>query len=268
MNKKSLGLVSMGAFLTAAGLFISACGGGSGDAPQTQAQKPAEQKPAAQAAKPATATLTGMVKFDGQAPQNTVVKMDADPVCTKQHATEVRTQEYIIGGAGEFANVFVYVKSGLEGQSFPSPMDTVVFDQKGCEYYPHIFGLRTNQPLAILNSDPTLHNVHPLPTKNAGFNLGMPKQGMRITKTFAQPEIGVRIKCDVHSWMNAYVHVMDHPFFAVTGKDGKFSIGPLPAGTYEVEAWHEKLGTMTQSITVTDNETKDVSFTFTAAAGS
>jgi hypothetical protein len=164
--------------------------------------------------------------------------------------------------------VFVYVKSGLEGQSFPSPTDTVEFDQKGCEYYPHIFGIRTNQPLAIINSDPTLHNVHPLPAKNAGFNLGMPKQGMRITKTFSEPEIGVRIKCDVHSWMNAYAHVMNHPFFAVSAQDGKFSIGPLPAGTYEVEAWHEKLGTMTQSITVMDNETKDVSFTFTAAAGS
>jgi len=248
------------------GVFvISGCGGGSQESakPSTQTTSTAA-KPSAEAAKPATARLTGHVTFQGQVPKNAPIKMDADPVCKGQHSTEVVTQDYIVGGAGELGNVFVYVKSGLKG-SFPAPTDTVVFDQKGCQYYPHVFGMRVNQPLAILNSDPTLHNVHPQPKNSAGFNLGMPNQGMRVTKTFSAPEVMVKIKCDVHSWMNAYAGVLDHPFFGVTGADGNFSIGPLPPGTYELEAWHEKLGTMTQTVTVAENETKNIPFAFTAA---
>jgi len=246
-------------------LTLAGCGGGSQESakPSTQTSATAT-KTAAETAKPATAKLTGKVTFQGQAPKNTPIKMEADAVCKGQHATEAFTEDYIVGADGELANVFVYVKSGVKG-SYPVPTDTVVFDQKGCQYYPHVFGMRVSQPLAIVNSDPTLHNVHPQPKNSAGFNVGMPNKGMRVTKTFTAPEVMVKIKCDVHSWMNAYAGVLDHPFFAVTGKDGSFSIGPLPPGTYEVEAWHEKLGTMTQTVTVADNETKSVPFSFSPA---
>lgn len=246
-------------------IIVNGCGGGSQESakPATQTSG-APAKSAAEAAKPASATLKGHITLQGQVPKNTAIKMDADPVCKGQHSTEVMSQDYIVGAAGELTNVFVYVKSGVSGVS-PVPADTIVFDQKGCEYYPHVFGMRVGQPLAIVNSDQTLHNVHPQPKNSAGFNLGMPKQGMRITKTFSAPEVMVKIKCDVHSWMSAYAGVLDHPFFAVTGKDGNFSIGPLPAGTYTVEAWHEKLGTMTQTVTVADNEAKDIPFAFTVA---
>jgi hypothetical protein len=246
--------------ITAGFLTLAGCGGGSQESAKPSTQTVATKAPA-EAAKPATSTLTGKITLQGPAPKNTPIKMDADAVCKSQHPTEALSENYIVGPGGELANVFVYVKSGVRG-SYPVPADTVVFDQKGCEYYPHVFGMRVNQPLAIVNSDPTLHNVHPQPKNSPGFNVGMPTKGMRVTKTFTAPEVMVKIKCDVHSWMNAYAGVVDNPFFAVTGKDGNFSIGPLPPGTYEIEAWHEKLGTMTQTVTVADNETKSVPFSF------
>jgi hypothetical protein len=120
------------------------------------------------------------------------------------------------------------------------------------------------QSLDILNSDPTLHNIHALPEKNDAFNLGMPVQGMKYTKKFDKPEVMIRIKCDVHGWMGAYCGVLPHPFFAVSAADGSFMIKDLPAGTYTIEAWHEKLGTQTQQITVGDKESKAANFTFKA----
>jgi hypothetical protein len=126
--------------------------------------------------------------------------------------------------------------------------------------------MRTGQKLEILNSDPTLHNIHATPKSNSEFNTGQPIQGMKTEHTFNSQEVMVPFKCDVHGWMNAYVGVLDHPYFAVTGPDGKFSLKGLPPGTYTVEAWHEKLGATTQSVTLAAKETKDVSFTFKMAA--
>ena len=140
-----------------------------------------------------------------------------------------------------------------------------MFDQKGCQYSPKVFGIQVNQPLEIRNSDSTLHNVHALSEKNAQFNLGMPIQGMKLKKTFTKPEVMVKIKCEVHSWMHAYAGVLDHPFFAVSGDDGSFSIKNLPAGQYTLEAWHAKYGTQTQTITVKSaDETQDLKFNFKA----
>jgi hypothetical protein len=125
-----------------------------------------------------------------------------------------------------------------------------------------VFGVRVGQPLEIVNSDPTLHNIHAIPTGNQEFNTGQPIQGMKFTHTFTSPEVMVPFKCDVHGWMNAYAGVVAHPYFAVTGADGTFSLNKLPAGTYTVEAWHEKLGTQTQSITLGEKQTSDIAFTF------
>ena len=125
--------------------------------------------------------------------------------------------------------------------------------------------MRVNQPLQIINSDPTLHNIHALPKANKEFNNGQPIQGMKMTHTWETKEVMVPFKCDVHGWMNAYVGVLDHPYFAVTGKDGKFDLKTVPPGTYTIEAWHEKLGAMTQSVTVGAKETKEITFTFKAS---
>jgi hypothetical protein len=245
-------------------LTISGCGGGGEQKPADQ-QSSTEQPAPAAAASP-TARVTGHIKFEGTAPKGTKVMMDADPICKKQHTTEVYTNEYIVDANNMLANVFVYVKN-YSGPKIAVPKDTVVFDQRGCEYYPHVFGMRAGQPLAILNSDPTLHNVHAVPTINSQFNLAMPKEGMRVTKVFEKPEVMVKIKCDVHSWMAAYAGVLDHPYFATSDVAGSFNIGPLPPGTYEIEAWHEKLGTMTQTVTVGDNATGTADFTFVMKAG-
>jgi hypothetical protein len=122
------------------------------------------------------------------------------------------------------------------------------------------------QQLEIQNSDPLLHNIKAVPTKNRGFNISQPTEGMKTTRTFNTPEVMVPLQCNVHGWMNAYAGVMSHPYFAVSGRDGAFEIKGLPAGTYELEAWHEKLGTKTMQVTVGENESKTADFAFTPRA--
>src|SRR5439155_26144997 len=165
------------------------------------------------------------------------IKIAADAYCLKQHAEGLKDESVVAGPGGALANVFVYVKSGLSGKSFPAPALPVVFDQNGCWYKPHVFGIQTNQALEIRNSDPTLHNVNFMAKINTPFNMAMPVKDMKITKKFAKPEVMVKIKCNVHPWMSAYVGVVDNPFFGVTGKDGAFSLANLPAGQYVIEAW-------------------------------
>ena len=209
------------------------------------------------------ATLTGKVAFQGTAPPAQIIKADADPRCKLMHPNGIAADEVIVNPNGTLKNVFVYVKEGLAGKTFEAPKATVVFDQKGCQYSPKVFGIQVNQPLEIVNSDDTLHNVHALPANSQPFNLGMPIKGMKIKRTFTKPEVMVKIKCEVHPWMRAYAGVLDHPFFAVTGGDGTFEIKDIPPGQYVLEAWHEKYGTTTQAVTVTaDNQ--EIQFQFKA----
>jgi len=208
----------------------------------------------------------GTVTLDGAAPKNEAINMNADPVCVKANSTPQTQETYMVSADGKsLGNVFVYVKDGLGNYVFDTPTETAKIDQKDCRYHPHVFGMRVNQPLEIINSDPTLHNIHAMPKGNAEFNNGQPIQGMKMSHTFDKQEVMVPFKCDVHGWMNAYVGVMSHPFFAVTDKDGKFELKGLPPGTYTIEAWHEKLGTQTASVTLAAKDSKDVTFTFKAA---
>ncbi len=217
-----------------------------------------------QAASAATgsATVGGKVTLDGAAPAREKIKMAADPVCLQQHKEAVLSEEVIASG-GALQNVFVYVKEGLSG-SYPAPSTPVVIDQVGCQYHPHVFGIQLGQPLEIRNSDPTLHNVNCQPKSNKRFNIAQPTKGMKSTKSFDQAEVGVPFKCNVHPWMTAYAGVVAHPFFEVSDEKGRFSLKNLPAGTYTIEAWHEKYGTQTQSVTVADGEAKSLSFSFKA----
>ena len=245
-----------------------ACGGGSSE------KKPAESAATAAAAgggaKVDAATagdVKGMAVIDGAAPTNTAIKMNADPVCMKANGTPQSQETYMVAADGKgLGNVFVYVKDGLDKYTFDTPTESAKIDQKDCRYHPHVFGMRVGQPLEILNSDPTLHNIHALPKDNAEFNNGQPIQGMKMTHTFDKPEVMVPFKCDVHGWMNAYVAVLNHPYFMVTDKDGKFDLPNLPPGTYTLEAWHEKLGTQTATVTIGAKESKDVTFTFKPVA--
>lgn len=208
------------------------------------------------------ATITGAVKYEGAAPKFKEIKMDADPICQSHHAEAVYPQTLVLGEGNTMANVFVHVKSGLPNQAYPAPTEPVVVDQKGCFYEPHVFGVMVGQPVKILNPDGTLHNVHAMSKINQEFNLAMPKFRTETTKVFDKAEFMFAFKCDVHPWMLAWGSVMSHPFFSVTKQDGKFIIGNLPAGTYELEAWHEKLGTQKASVTLADGEAKEISFTF------
>lgn len=193
-------------------------------------------------------TLTGKVNFKGTAPKPKALKMNADPVCAKSNPNAT-DDAILVNGNGTLKNVFVYVKDAKGGTAATTPVE---FDQRGCTYRPHVLGLMVNQPLKIINSDATLHNVHGLFKKNAQFNQGMNTKGQTIEKKFASPEMGVKVKCDVHGWMAAYVNVMDHPYFAVTDDKGEFNINGLPAGEYTVEAWHEKFGTKSEKVKVTE----------------
>ena len=248
------------AFVSIIVLAASACGGGGSE---TASESAAPAPPPAAAVDPASAgSIMGMISLEGTPPAAEQIRMNSDPDCVAA-ATETETEYYVVGDSGTLGNVFVYVKEGLEGRTFPPATETLTLDQKGCRYTPHVFGIGVGQTLEIVNSDPTLPNIHATPANNDEFNTGQPIQGMRFEREFETAEVMVPFKCDVHGWMNAHVGVLDHPFFATTAADGKFDISALPPGDYVLEAWHEMLGTQTQNVTVGEGATAEVSFTFT-----
>ncbi len=209
-------------------------------------------------------SISGTVKFEGPAPKNKPIKMDADPVCSAKHDSPLIYEYLVLGEGNTMANIFVRVINPPSGD-YKTPETFAVLDQKGCRYSPHVQGVMVNQPIEILNPDGTLHNVHALAKVNREFNQAMPKFKKKIVKKFAKEEFMITLKCDVHPWMSCYIGVSSHPFFAVTAEDGKFEISGLPPGTYEIEAWHEKLGTKTATVTVQDDTSAKADFSFTSA---
>jgi plastocyanin len=207
------------------------------------------------------ATLTGRVILEGMPPANGAVKIASDPACMQANANGLTFETFAVTGGG-LDNVFVYVKDGLGNYYFETPTEPVLVDQQGCRYVPHVVGARVGQPIEFTNSDETLHNIHAVANVNREFNFGQHIKGQRDRRVFTAREVMVPLKCDVHPWMQAYAGILDHPYFAVTSGGGKFQLKNLPAGTYTVEAWHEKLPAQTQTVTVGEKETKDISFTF------
>jgi hypothetical protein len=234
---------------------VAACGGGGSTA----------ERPAANAKADGPGVVSGRISFEGQPPPRTPLKMAADPNCTP--STKGALSEItIVGPEGGLQNVFVYIKDGLGNRVYAIPEMPVVLDQRGCRYEPHVFGVFVGQPVEIRNSDPTLHNVHAMPKTNREFNFGQQPNLPPLTRSFNEPEIGLPIRCDVHGWMRAYANVVTHPFFAVTTEDGMFEIKGLPPGTYTIEAWHERLGTQTQQVTISEaSPSVMAAFTFKAS---
>jgi plastocyanin len=212
----------------------------------------------------ANSSISGTVTFTGKAPTLKPLSMDADPACAKKHSKPAASEMLVLGGGNTMGNIMVWVSKGLPaGKTWPVPKTPVVLDQNGCQYKPHVMGIMVGQAYRILNSDGVLHNIHTLPKVNKAFNKGMPATLKETSTAFEKPEAVFMIKCDVHPWMSAYVSVFTHPFFSVTGTDGKFTISGLDPGTYEITAWHERLGTQTASVTVAASDKKTQDFKFT-----
>ena len=209
-------------------------------------------------------TIQGKVRFEGTPPAPAKIDMSADANCVKLNPKGRLDEDIVVAKDGSLANVFVYIKEGLGDRKFERPKDPVVIDQKHCMFTPRVLGVMVGQTIEIHNSDSFLHNVHSLPKKSRQFNAAMPIPGMTLKKRFMAPEVMVRIKCDVHGWMKAWVGVLKHPFYAVSAIDGQFSIKDVPPGTYTIEAWHEKFGTRTASVTVAEGTGATVDFTFSA----
>src|SRR3989440_8494236 len=210
-------------------------------------------------------TISGKVKSPGESPAMPKIDMSEEPKCKAKYTAAPPPEEAVVVNAnGTLANVFVYVKSGLPASyKAPAPTGPVTLDQDGCRYHPHVFGILVGQTLAIKNSDGILHNIKAKGTKNRPFNISQPTT-MTSERTFTAPEVMVPLECNVHGWMHAWLGVLPHPFFAVSGTDGSFTIKGLPPGTYTIEAWQEKYGAQTATVTVAGSETKTADFSFAA----
>lgn len=243
-------------------LAISTTGAACGSASSPPTPAVTEAKMVDQAT---AGSISGRVNFTGEAPRPELLRMGTDAACVAGSGPNPQSQAVLIGTDGGLKNTFVYIKDSFDEYTFEMPTGAVTMDQQGCVYVPRVFGVRVGQPIEILNSDATVHNVHALPMMNQEFNESQPRQGMRTSKIFTVPEVMVRFKCDFHGWMAAHVGVMSHPFFAVTDASGRFDIGGLPPGTYTLEAWHETFGTRTQQVTIGASSQQTVALTFKAS---
>ncbi len=212
-------------------------------------------------------SVSGTVKLDGAAPAPKKINMAAEPSCAAQHPTPATDQDVVAGSGGALGNVVVYVKDGLGNRTFATPKGAITIDQKGCMYIPHVVALQTGQTLDVVNSDKTTHNIHPVPKNNREWNKSQPPGAPNIEEVFGREEVVIPVKCNVHPWMKSYIAVFKHPYFQVTKTNGSFELKNLPAGTYTIEAWHEKYGTTSQTVTLAAKESKTVSFVFKAASG-
>jgi plastocyanin len=247
--------------ILAAALF-AACG--SAPKPETSGAK--EAAPVYFKADPATAgRITGKVMFTGARPPVRNIDMSGEEVeCRRLHGAALPAEDVVINADGSLANVFVWVSAGLEDKKFELPAQPAEFDQRGCMFRPHVLGVRAGQPFLVSNSDPVTHNVHPMPQNNREWNQGQPPGAGKVERTFHRPEICIPVKCNVHSWMKAYICVVDHPYFAVTAGKGEFALDSVPPGAYTVSAFHEKFGILEQKVTLAPSGLAEAAFAFSA----
>jgi hypothetical protein len=247
--------------------FALACGGGdTGDAGGGDAAAGGEQPAAGtiQVDQATAGTVMGRVAFEGTAPEGEPIDMSEEPTCAEQHAEAPMRMPAMVGADGGLGNVYVYVKEGLPQGTWATPSEPVELDQEGCRYHPHVLGLQIGQTLQIRNSDGLLHNINARPENQRGFNVSQPTN-MTTDRQFSQAEVMIPVQCDVHGWMEAFIGVQSHPYFAVTGEDGSFEIANLPPGDYVVEAWHERYGTQTVNVSVAESGEATADFTYSEA---
>jgi plastocyanin len=191
--------------------------------------------------------------------------MSGEAACHRP-GSEALSEDVIVNPDGTLRNALVHVVSGLGDRVFAPPPEPAVMDQRGCVFLPHLLSVQAGQVIEFRNSDPVSHNVRAAPRHNRGFNVSMSGKGRGVRRYFSAPEV-IRIRCDIHAWMGAFVAVDAHPFRAVTGDGGTFALAGLPAGAYEVEAWHETLGASRQAVTLAEGEARTIEFAFTAPGG-
>jgi plastocyanin len=258
-----LRLAGAPSLLLAFGLLTGCSHSAPPEAKKVDSQPPAAKPVVYFKVDPATAgTLSGKVQFSGKKPKRKRIDMSEDPQCAAAHKNGMYDESVVVNPNNTLANVFVYIKQGLEGKTFEPPAEPVTIDQKGCWFHPRVLGIQTGQILNVTNSDPVTHNIHPLAQVNRAWNQSQDPGATPLKRRFATPEIMIRVKCNIHSWMRAWIGVVDNPYFAVTGPDGKFEIKNVPPGDYTVEAWQEQLGTSTQKVTVPPSGKEAVAFTF------
>lgn len=254
------------AAVAALAVAMISCGGN-----QQTAEAPETPAPAAPPGKPVdmatVGSVTGTVKLDGTPPRMREINMAATPNCARQHSGPVMTQDVVLGDGSALQNVVVFLKGNFSAYSFPKATQPQEIDQKGCMYVPHVLALQIGEPLNVVNSDPTTHNIHPMPKYNREWNESEPPGATPIRKVFTHQEVAMPVKCNVHPWMKAYIAVLDSPYFQVTGKDGSFDLKNVPPGTYTLVAWQEYYGTTQQTITISPKQEQKVDLTFKASEG-
>ncbi len=222
----------------------------------------ADQGPTATSASSGV-TISGKVNFKGEKFKRRTINTASDPACMEHASQPLLSEVVVINSNDTLRNVLVYVKQGLPaGKKYEPPAEAFLVDQVGCAYTPHVFAAMTGQTVTIRNSDPTLHNVHGRPTVAKEFNVAQAVKGMEEKLVFKKPEVPFAIKCDVHPWMTTWCAIFDHPYFAVTGDEGTFSIPNLPPGEYTIEAWHERFGVKELKIQAAEGEKKEIEFTY------
>jgi len=220
--------------------------------------------PAAVVAQPQAAeeaTISGRVKIKGEIPKRRKINTNADPKCAAMHPGDLVTDDFVIDAAGNVQYAFIYIKEGLGDQKFTAPKTPVVVEQKGCRFEPHVMGIMVGQELMFRNMDDLMHIVHVVPKSNREFGFSQAKRGEERPKVFTAKET-IRLFCDVHPWMVAWIHVMEHPFHVASGADGKFKM-KIPPGKYTIEAWHDGYKAVTQEVEIKAKETKTLNFELT-----
>jgi plastocyanin len=243
--------------------LLAGCSGNKTETKEPQAKSKPVAAPSYFKVDPGTAgTLTGTIRYTGRRPVRKRIDMSGDPACVEAHHGKAYDESIVVNPNRTLANVFVYIKSGLEGKNFEVPATPVTIDQQGCWFRPRVLGIQVGQTLRVTNSDPVTHNIHPLAEINREWNHSQGQGDAPLARKFLKPEVMIRVKCNIHSWMHAFIGVLDHPYFAVTGTDGTFEIGNVPPGNYVLEAWQETLGTQEQKITVTPSGKIETNFSF------
>ncbi len=223
------------------------------------------QQPAVEGFKvdPTTAgSITGDIRYKGARPPRKLIDMSEDPACVEAHHGKAYDQSLVVSAKGGLANTFIYIQKGLTGKVFAVPSSPVTMDQSGCWFRPRVLGIQASQVLRVVNSDPVTHNIHPMAQVNREWNHSQGAGDPPINRKFLKPEVMIKVKCNIHSWMHAYIGVVDNPYFSVSAEDGSFSITNVPPGTYTVGIWHEGFDPQQQQVTVSPKSSAHANVVF------